>query len=275
MEVMYKGKINWRESESCRTYDGSFLYQEKERFRASELVSYGGERIRQSSQEQKFMKTKVRLVKAEKQNPQHQMMFIPTKEYPLEKRLMKQNKRECRMRRGRECLRPSRNQSHLIWQLYQMLIQERIWESYILVGVMVMKKGSVILPVRREYISMKTIINVKTTRHRKIQLLGHIITTDVAQVGKRAVSTANRFGAIWWEPSWIYIHMSMFRESVKKKIEDPKGRLTRLIQYTRGEAKDLIKNFINDRPEYRYNNAMAVFHRQYGNPHTLLSSYRR
>ena len=69
--------------------------------------------------------------------------------------------------------------------------------------------------------------------------------------------------------------MSMFRESVKKKIEDPKGRLTRLIQYTRGEAKDLIKNFINDRPEYRYNNAMAVFHRQYGNPHTLLSSYRR
>ena len=27
-----------------------------------------------------------------------------------------------------------------------------------------------------------------------------------------------------------------------------KGRLTLLIQYTRGEAKDLIKNFINDRP---------------------------
>ena len=40
--------------------------------------------------------------------------------------------------------------------------------------------------------------------------------------------------------------MSMFSESVKKKIEDPKGRLTRLIQYTRGEVKDLIKNFIND-----------------------------
>ena len=52
-------------------------------------------------------------------------------------------------------------------------------------------------------------------------------------------------------------------------------RLTRLIQYTRGGAKDLIKNFINDRPEYGYNNAMAVLHRQYGNPPTLLSSYRR
>ena len=44
--------------------------------------------------------------------------------------------------------------------------------------------------------------------------------------------------------------MSMFREQFKKKIEDPKGRLIQLIQYIRGEAKDLIKNFINDRPEY-------------------------
>ena len=58
------------------------------------------------------------------------------------------------------------------------------------------EEGLVILPVQREYISMKTIINAKTTRHRKIQLLGHSITTDVAQVSKRAVSTANRFGAI-------------------------------------------------------------------------------
>ena len=69
--------------------------------------------------------------------------------------------------------------------------------------------------------------------------------------------------------------MSMFRESVEKKIEDPKVRLTRLIQYNRGEAKDLIMNFINDRPEYGYNNAVEILHRQYRNPHTLLSSYRR
>ena len=60
--------------------------------------------------------------------------------------------------------------------------------------------------------------------------------------------------------------MSMFRESIEKKIEDPKGRLTQLIQHTRGEAKDLIKNFINDRPEYGYNNAMTILHTQYGKP---------
>ena len=48
---------------------------------------------------------------------------------------------------------------------------------------------------------------------------------------------------------YIYF-LSMFRKSVKKEIEDPKSRLTRLILYIRGEAKDLIKNFINNRPEY-------------------------
>ena len=69
--------------------------------------------------------------------------------------------------------------------------------------------------------------------------------------------------------------MLMFRESVEKNIEDPKGTLIRLIQYITGEAKDLIKNFINDRLEYGYNNAMGVLQRQYGNLHTLLSSYRR
>ena len=44
--------------------------------------------------------------------------------------------------------------------------------------------------------------------------------------------------------------MSTFRESFKKKIEDSKDRLTQLVQYTREEAKDLIKNFINYRPDY-------------------------
>ena len=34
--------------------------------------------------------------------------------------------RKCRMRSERECSRPSRNQSHHIWQLYQMRIQEGI-----------------------------------------------------------------------------------------------------------------------------------------------------
>ena len=44
-----EGKSNCRENQSCRTYDGSFLYKKKERYRVSDWVPYGGGRISQSS----------------------------------------------------------------------------------------------------------------------------------------------------------------------------------------------------------------------------------
>ena len=66
----------------------------------------------------------------------------------------------------------------------------------------------------------------------------------------------------------------MFTESVEKKREDPMGRLTRLIKCTTGEAQELVKHFINDKPEQGYRNAMELLKRQYGNPHRLLAAYR-
>ena len=68
--------------------------------------------------------------------------------------------------------------------------------------------------------------------------------------------------------------LSMFTESVEKKIEDPMGRLTRLIKCTTGEAQELVKHFINDKPEQGYRNAMELLRRQYGNPHRLLAAYK-
>ena len=35
--------------------------------------------------------------------------------------------------------------------------------------------------------------------------------------------------------------MSLFKEVVESKIDDPRGRLTRLIKYTKVDAKELIK----------------------------------
>ena len=42
----------------------------------------------------------------------------------------------------------------------------------------------------------------------------------------------------------LHYFLDIFREAFKKKIEDPRGGLTRLIKYTTGEVKDLIKNYI-------------------------------
>ena len=64
--------------------------------------------------------------------------------------------------------------------------------------------------------------------------------------------------------------MSMFQESVEKKIDDPRGKLTRLIKYTRGEPRELVKHFINDRADRGYKNAIALLQKQYGNRHTVV-----
>ena len=66
----------------------------------------------------------------------------------------------------------------------------------------------------------------------------------------------------------------MFTVSVEKKLEDPMGRLTRPIKCTTGEAQELVKHFINNKPEQGYRNAMELLRRQYGNPHMLLAAYR-
>ena len=68
--------------------------------------------------------------------------------------------------------------------------------------------------------------------------------------------------------------LSLFAESVGKKIEGPMERLARLIKYTTWEAQEFVKHFINDKLEQGYRNAMELLRRQYGNPHRLVAVYR-
>ena len=66
----------------------------------------------------------------------------------------------------------------------------------------------------------------------------------------------------------------MFRKVVEKKIDNPQGRLTRMIKLITGEVKELVKPFIHDNSKYDYENAMKLLERQYGNPSKLLVCYR-
>ena len=69
--------------------------------------------------------------------------------------------------------------------------------------------------------------------------------------------------------------MEVFKEVVEKRIEDPRGRLTRLINYTTGEAKDLIKHCIQQPSAEGYENAMELLENRYGDPLKILAIYRR
>ena len=66
--------------------------------------------------------------------------------------------------------------------------------------------------------------------------------------------------------------MEVFKEVVEKRIEDPRGRLTRLIKYATGEAKDLIQHCIQQPSAEGYENAMELLESRYGDSHKILAS---
>ena len=45
-------------------------------------------------------------------------------------------------------------------------------------------------------------------------------------------------------PLDYHYFMSVFKEAVAYKIDDPRGRLLRLLKYTEGEARETIKHCI-------------------------------
>ena len=69
--------------------------------------------------------------------------------------------------------------------------------------------------------------------------------------------------------------MALFSEVVETKMYYLRGRLTRLIKYTMGEPKELIKHSIQLPHDRGYQTAVTLLVKTYGNPHKILSSYRR
>ena len=76
-------------------------------------------------------------------------------------------------------------------------------------------------------------------------------------------------------PLEFHYFMAVFDEAVEKKIEDPRGKLTRLIKYTTGEVKEMVKNYIQLPPKEGYETAKQMMHKLYGDPHRVIAAYRK
>ena len=72
----------------------------------------------------------------------------------------------------------------------------------------------------------------------------------------------------------ITYFMALFEEAVERKIDDSKGQLTRLIKFTRGEAKELIQHCIQLPDSVGCKQAISLMERCYGNQHTIVVAYR-
>ena len=99
-------------------------------------------------------------------------------------------------------------------------------------------------------------------------------TTNVlCQLLKQQAAPDVEIDTFDWSP--LNYFMALFKEAVEKKIDDPKGRLTRLIKFTNGEAKERIQHCIQLPDLIGYKQVMSLMERGYGNPHTIVAAYKR
>jgi hypothetical protein len=64
-----------------------------------------------------------------------------------------------------------------------------------------------------------------------------------------------------------------FKEVVEEKVSDSPGKLTRLLKYTSGEAKDLIKHCIHETKNDCFEMAIQLLDKEYGNKQLLVNHY--
>ena len=69
--------------------------------------------------------------------------------------------------------------------------------------------------------------------------------------------------------------MTMLHELVEKRIDDPRGKLTRLIRYTKGDPKDMIQHCVQQLPSVGYKNAKKMLDQKYGNPYNIMGNYKK
>ena len=68
---------------------------------------------------------------------------------------------------------------------------------------------------------------------------------------------------------------AMFKEVVENNVLDPRGRLTRLIKFTTGDAKNLIQHCIQLPEATGYRTAMRLLERTFGDPYSIVAAYRK
>ena len=73
----------------------------------------------------------------------------------------------------------------------------------------------------------------------------------------------------------LHYFMAVLREGAEKRVDDERGKHTRLIKYTKRDPKDMVKNCIQLPPDDGFNTAKHLLNERYGNPHQIIAAYHR
>ena len=59
--------------------------------------------------------------------------------------------------------------------------------------------------------------------------------------------------------------MTLFHQIIETRVEDPRGTITPLIEYTKGGAREIIKHCVHQPPTHDFRNTKVLLERKYGN----------
>ena len=76
-------------------------------------------------------------------------------------------------------------------------------------------------------------------------------------------------------PLDFHYFMTLFHEVVEKRIDHPRGRLARLLKYTNGNAKEMIKHCVQEPPTMGYQYVKKILLEKFGNPYHVMVEYRK
>ena len=68
---------------------------------------------------------------------------------------------------------------------------------------------------------------------------------------------------------WNIIISWHFHELVEKQIDDPRGILTKLMRYMKGDPKYMIQYCVQQPPSVGCKNAKKILDQKYGNPYNM------
>ena len=84
----------------------------------------------------------------------------------------------------------------------------------------------------------------KTSTKKMLGVQDDSVNEMMYQLLKQQSAPQTEIDVFNGNPMEFHYFMAVFREVGKKRVDDEQGKLTWLIKYTKGDAKDMVKNCI-------------------------------
>ena len=112
----------------------------------------------------------------------------------------------------------------------------------------------------------------KTSNKMMLGAQGDSVSDMMCQLRKQQSAPEIQNDVSDGNPMEFRYFMAVFREFVEKRVDDERGKFTRLIKYTKGDAKHMVKNCIQLPPKDGFETEKHLLNERYGKPTSDYSS---